>query len=868
MPLAKSIRAYSDRTIKILFGESDNRCAFPGCITPVVWRHGDGPDGVITGEICHIVAASPGGPRAGVGKADKGINDPSNLIVLCGTHHKIVDDQPKTYTEEVLRSWKASQLTLNSHPQSASLVEISRLPSTYGGLVGRGDQVLKLNDTWRDGTTNLVSIVAPGGVGKSALVNHWLAALAAQSYHGARVFGWSFYAQGVTQDFATSSEFMQAALTWFGDPDPLMGDENEKGRRLATLVRARPTILVLDGLEPLQSPPGQSGGEVADPALKTLLASLASDNSGLCVVTTRCHIPNLERFGTGVVEIEIAGLQAEDGTELLRSLGIRGDDSSLALAVSEYDGHPLALLLLGTFLAIVHDGSIERRVDIPLREWDSKQGGKARRIMESYKRWFGGRPALQVLRILGLFDRPADVASLSALRSYPPIAGLTDGVLNDLTWAIEIYALRRSGLILPATPERAGELDAHPLIQEFFGSDLREAHSKAWIEGHERILAHLSSSTVKQPDTLVAMFPLFVAINHGCKAGRYKEALRSIYIDRIQRGRSTYYSTKRFGNPTQHLSALYCFFTEDRTSVRLELDGVDRIYVLLEVAYEMRALGRLHDAIPILLQGLHESVRLGRNRECAATADILTETHLNIGEIASALNFAHKTVAFAKECKRDFELMYSQCALANVQHFAGDMTGARLSFGMAEAAQAKRQSGSPRLKSLNGAQLCDYLISVGLAEEAVSRLREIVEQLGKDEGAVISRAICEVVLARALLKLDRASAAEPASILDGAIRVLRSTGQNQELATALIARAAFANDRSSADELIGIRADVTEAQVIAQESRSVILLVEASEALSKLHTLEAEPEAADKYARDAASLRERSGYRRPPICGA
>ncbi|ESZ64761.1 hypothetical protein [Mesorhizobium sp. L103C131B0] len=724
-----------------------------------------------------------------------------------------------------------------------------------------------MNDAWRDGKANLVSIVAPGGLGKSALVNHWLSEIAAHSYDGARVFGWSFYAQGVTHDFSTSSEFIQAALTWFGDPEPPTGDENEKGRRLATLVRARPTILVLDGLEPLQSPPGQSGGEVTDPALKALLASLASDNSGLCVVTTRYHIPNLERFGASVAEIEIAGLQAEDGIELLRSLGVRGSDTSLALAVSEYDGHPLALLLLGTFLTIVHDGSVERRVEIPLRAWDSKQGGKARRIMESYKRWFGDRPALQILRILGLFDRPADVASLSAVRRAPPITGLTDGVLDHVTWATEIHALRRAGLIFAATPERAGELDTHPLIREFFGSDFRETNGEAWIEGHERILAHLSSSTVEQPDTLVAMFPLFVAINHGCKAGRYKEALRSIYIDRIQRGRTTYYSTKRFGIPTQHLSALYCFFDEERRSVRSELDGADRIYVLLEVAYEMRALGRLHDAIPILLQALDEGVRMDRIRECAATTDVLAETYLHIGEIASALSFARETVAFAKRCKRDFELMYSHCALANVQHFAGDMSGARLSFEEAEKVQARRQSGSPRLKSLNGAQFCDYLISIGSVEEAVSRLREIVEQLGKDEGAVIAKAICEVVLARALHKLNPDSAAEPTSLLNGAIRVLRGTGQNQELAMALIARVALSGSGSSADDLTHFRADVVEAQVIAEESRSMILQAEAADAFSRLYTLEADSDAAGKYARTAADLREQLGYRRPPISG-
>lgn len=38
------------KTIKCLFAASGNRCAFPGCDRPLV-----------TGEICHIRARSPGG---------------------------------------------------------------------------------------------------------------------------------------------------------------------------------------------------------------------------------------------------------------------------------------------------------------------------------------------------------------------------------------------------------------------------------------------------------------------------------------------------------------------------------------------------------------------------------------------------------------------------------------------------------------------------------------------------------------------------------------------------------------------------------------------------------------------------------------
>ena len=41
--------------------------------------------------------------------------------------------------------------------------------------------------------------------------------------------------------------------------------------------------------------------------------------------------------------------------------------------------------------------------------------------MESYQTWFGEGPELSVLRMLGLFDRPADEKALEVLLKPPAI---------------------------------------------------------------------------------------------------------------------------------------------------------------------------------------------------------------------------------------------------------------------------------------------------------------------------------------------------------------------------------------------------------------------------------------------------------------
>jgi len=150
-----------------------------------------------------------------------------------------------------------------SPPTFPSLqVSIYKLPVTDKDLFGREKELELLDNAWADPHSHMVTFVAWGGVGKSALVNYWLNLMADKDYCRAkRVFGWSFYSQGAEAGKqASADEFMQTALAWFRDPDPSVGGAVEKARRLVELIRRVPTLLVLDGLEPLQYPPGELHG--------------------------------------------------------------------------------------------------------------------------------------------------------------------------------------------------------------------------------------------------------------------------------------------------------------------------------------------------------------------------------------------------------------------------------------------------------------------------------------------------------------------------------------------------------------------------------------------------------------------------------
>ena len=94
------------KQIKRLYAVSGNRCAFRGC-DQLLCEPGDAEeDGVVTGEIAHIVAASRQGPRGRAELDDEARDRAENLILLCERHHKIVDARPRTYTVDVLQEMK------------------------------------------------------------------------------------------------------------------------------------------------------------------------------------------------------------------------------------------------------------------------------------------------------------------------------------------------------------------------------------------------------------------------------------------------------------------------------------------------------------------------------------------------------------------------------------------------------------------------------------------------------------------------------------------------------------------------------------------------------------------------------------------
>jgi serine/threonine protein kinase len=568
-------------------------------------------------------------------------------------------------------------------------ISVARLPVTGGDVFGREEDSAFLDRAWENRDVNVVTIVAWAGVGKSTLVNHWLRRMAAKHYRSAElVFGWSFYRQGSSGDTSSADEFLDAALTWFGDPDPRLGTAWEKGERLAKLVAHRRTLLVLDGLEPLQNPPGPQEGRLREPSLQALLRELAAFNTGLCVINTRLPVADLaDHAGTSALRRDLEQLSSDAGAQLLRALGVKGHDAELRSASDEFSGHCLALTLLGSYLTDAYNGEIRFRNEVSARlAHDERQGAHARRVMESCQTWLGEGPELSVLRMLGLFDRPADEKALEALLKPPAIRGLTQSLttISPLEWRTILAKLRRSRLLAGEDPHNPGQLDTHPLVREYFGEQLRTQRTDAWKECNRRLYNYYRTLAPQLPNSVRAMEPLFLAAIFGCNAGLFRDALHEVYIPRIQRGDASF-AANILGARGALLSVLIHFFERGRwgSPVDVEVEGQeltaeDQLFILMQARLYLTATRGLASPEARICCERAESLcrSLGHRSFLYSALKGQWFYSLMTANLTATLQIAKRLYSLAEEHNEPAFIVGAYECLASTLYFCGDFDAA------------------------------------------------------------------------------------------------------------------------------------------------------------------------------------------------
>ncbi|HEY8035119.1 MAG TPA: SEFIR domain-containing protein [Methylobacter sp.] len=691
-----------------------------------------------------------------------------------------------------------------SHP--ANPIRTNRLPTTRGEFFGRKQELKLLNDAFADDHTTIVQFIAPGGTGKTKLLQHWLD----QHRDIPALIAWSFYSQGSSEDKQVSATpFFEHLFDKFNTDKRQFNSEEDKGEHLAELLMQQSCVLVLDGLEPLQHASKAMRGELKDRAIRVLLKTLAgqANNSRktFCVITTRLVVPEISNR-LSVKSHDLHNLELADGVELLKSFNVHGRTEHLEQAVIDYGYHALALYLLGNAISYWLDGDVQKRDTLAeLLDEDESEGRYAFKVMQAYAHWLQDTPELKLLNILGLFDHPIEKAVLLVLQQQQ-IPELTAGQTErDLTRAM--HSLKQDHHLLFEHPGQPDLLDCHPLIREYFGKCLQR-NPTVWKQTHQRLYEYYSDLPEKQlPDTVAEMQPLFAAISHGCAAGLHQQAMGEVYWPRIKREGENYLCNK-LGAFGDDLATLTHFFIQPWQQVATALTEDDQAVILSWAGFRLRALGRLIEAAQPMRAGFEISVKQENWKGAAQDANNLSELWVTLGDLTQARHYGSLSVDYADQFGDLFYRMAVRTTLADAMLKSGELQQALALFQEAKKMQQERQPEYPTLYSFPGFCYCDLLLAQGEAKAVLLQAEQTLAWAKQATVSLLSITLDQLSLAKAhgLLAVQASVSRslqknysckatghvrKAGEFLEQAVTGLRAAGAQHHIPSGLLARAAW-----------------------------------------------------------------------------
>jgi hypothetical protein len=440
-------------------------------------------------------------------------------------------------------------------------------------LVGRQVELKLLTDWVTKSSSDLyqariLSIVAIGGMGKSALTWKWFNDIAPSEMQPlAGRLWWSFY-----ESDATFENFVIRALAYVSKrpreaiqkiPPP------ECEEQLLSILDREPFLLVLDGLERIliayarmdaarmsdddldqrtanivagafglpksaaQSFIGQHRlRKTTDPRIGSFLRKLATVRSSRILVSTRLYPADLqtdtgsERFGCGA--IFLPGLSDRDALKLWRAFGISGSRETLLPVFHTFENHPLLIQVLAG--EVSHDRRTPGDFDgwrknhpnfnpfrLPLVQVKSH-------VLEFALNGLDGT-ARKVLVTIAAFRMPASYDTLVAL-----LVGEGKQCAGENALIIILVDLEDRGLL--GWDRRANRYDLHPIVRGVTWGGLGNPDKQGI---YETLSAHFESLPMIDRDhwwevnSLEDLTPAIELYNTLIGLGHYDEAAKLFY---------------------------------------------------------------------------------------------------------------------------------------------------------------------------------------------------------------------------------------------------------------------------------------------------------------------------------------------------
>jgi tetratricopeptide (TPR) repeat protein len=689
----------------------------------------------------------------------------------------------------------------------------------------------------------ILSVVAVGGMGKSALTWTWFQDIAPQEMKPlAGRMWWSFY-----ESDATFENFVTRALAYV-TRRPLAEVQQtpapERETQLLAALDREPHLLVLDGLEriliayarmdaahlsdddydrqtanfvanayglPASAAQSFTGEhrlrKTADPRAGSFLRKLSNVRASRILVSTRLYPADLqmltgEPLGSCVADF-LPGLADDDALELWRTFGATGARDSLLPLFRQADNHPLLIQALASEVARYRpapgDFDAWRRAHpdfnpfgLPLVQVKSHVLAFALRGLDD--------KAQQVLRTIAAFRMPASYDTLTALLIGEGKPCADERELDEV-----LTELEDRGLL--GWDKRANRYDLHPLVRGVVWSGLSDdARRGVYTSLHAHFEAVPMIDDPLKVNSLEDLAPAIELYNALIGLGRYDDAEIFFY--------------ERLGNATLYrLSA---------SRQRVEL---------LELLFP---------------DGLEQLPRLNRRDAQAYTLTMLALGYQHSGQPGRAAALFRRTNTICSEREDDGGLSVGLCNLSDTLRLSGALYESEAAARRALVITREQNNSFQEAISLYFLGLT--LVARGLANESGSALQRSLrlfraQSNSQGEGVVTSYLAQRVVwlgeFAGALLFANRAwELAHVQSLEHDFIRAARAQG---EAALSL-------NDFAAADERL--HHALTRARVVNLVEEELPALV----ALAELRRRQGDLKAARELLEDMWEAAERGPY--------
>ena len=617
---------------------------------------------------------------------------------------------------------------------------------------GRAGRLQELKDWLQTPVTpdRVVSVVAAGGTGKTALVHEALHQ--AKLSDRAGVFVWSFY-----EDPHTDA-FLRAAYLYFtGEKDTPTGGMLE--RLQIALSGDAPHALVLDGLERVQSEGDhRRRGELEDLQLKRLVRALAGGvGSARALVTSRFPLVDLDAWsGAGHRAIVLDDLERQVALDVLRAWKVKGDDAALTQVLEPLNiggfYHALSVAVLGSYIGNFAGGDPSRAPEFSLKDAEESdpKAGRLHRILEQYAEAL--TPVERdLLARLSLFPRGVKVEILGwIVQSGGEVAGALIG-FKDQQLVSLLERLKALGLVFRYEADGQIVYSSHPFLREFFRNLLKAKPESVHESVRAKLAPSLEARPWMHPRDPVILDQYEMLIEQTLLAGRIQEA-----FDLYWHGLGGYTNLGAvLGENGRGLRTLERFVPQDDFScIERRLPPHDRGLLVNAFGLFANSLGDLARARKALRHSRELARRASDRKEESRLAQNLAGLGLNAGRFRQALAYSNSAVSLATEAQDKDEIKTS-LAYQATSHFAlGDITVAEADF-----RRATELEGEP-LSSLGGIWEAECKILQGNRTAALSQTRANREGFAIPYNNSNDLCRCNALLVRLILPDDPAQAGQ------------------------------------------------------------------------------------------------------------